>query len=816
MNSVKPILGRLLRKPSFTAVVVATLAVCIGANIAIFAVLNGVLLKPLPYPGSDELISMNHTAPGIGITDLGSAPYLYFIERDQSETLEAVGLWGADTATVTGVAEPESVPILAVTQEILPMLRVAPLIGRYFTVQDASPGGAPTVVLTEDYWQRRFGRDPSSVGRIVIVDGTPREIIGVMPRSFRWLDRDVDLINPLQLDRNRAFVGNYLLKSIARMKPGVTLEQASDDVARMIAIANDAFPLPPGTTREDVASMGIGPNLRPLKQEVIGDIGDTIWVLMGTIAIVFVIACANVINLLLARAEERQHEIAIRGALGAGFRNIAGDFVLEAAVLAAAGGVVGLAVAHVALRSFLALAPANLPRLAEITIDPTVLAYAFVLSLLSCLLFGLVLAVRYARAHLGTGLRADGRSSSSSLQRQRARRTLVTMQVALALVLMVGAGLMFRTFQALVNVEPGFQQPAEVLEFDVAISSPAADDATRLKQEMLDRIANVPGVTAAAFSTSPPLGGDTITEFFIAESGTRDSGRPESELMRYKFVSPGFFAAAGTRLVAGRDVTWTDAHEMRPVALVSENLARTEWGSPAGALGKRLRSSSSEAWREIVGVVGDVRDNGVAQPAPEIVYLPAMTNGIFTGSPLSPNRITFLARSPRTGAPGFLDEVRAAVWSVDPNLPLANVRSLEDEYERSLARTSLTLLLLAVAGAMALLLGVVGVYGVTAYAVAQRTREIAIRAALGARRRDVQRLFVRHAIAPAVVGVALGLAAAAGLSPLMSSLLFGVSALDASTHIAAGVALLGAVVLASFLPARRAARTDPCRMLREQ
>lgn len=389
------------------------------------------------------------------------------------------------------------------------------------------------------------------------------------------------------------------------------------------------------------------------------------------------------------------------------------------------------------------------------------------------------------------------------------------MQVALALVLMVGAGLMFRTFQALVNVEPGFQQPAEVLQFDVAISSPAAEDTTRLKQEMLDRVANVPGVTSVAFSTSPPLGGDTITEFFVAESGAlRDSGRPESELMRYKFVSPGFFATAGTRLVAGRDVTWTDAYDMRSVALVSENLARTQWGSPAGALGKRLRSSSSEEWREIVGVVEDVRDNGIAQPAPEIVYLPAMTNGIFTGAPLSPSRLTFLARSPRTGTPGFLDEVRAAVWSVDPNLPLANVRSLEDDYERSLARTSLTLLLLAVAGAMALLLGVVGVYGITAYAVAQRTREIAIRTALGARGSDVQRLFVRHAIAPAMVGVALGLAASAGLSPIMSSLLFGVSALDASTYIAAGAALLGPVVLASFLPARRAARTDPCRVLR--
>jgi predicted permease len=513
--------------------------------------------------------------------------------------------------------------------------------------------------------------------------------------------------------------------------------------------------------------------------------------------------------------------MAIRGALGAGWARIARDFLLEAIVLGAAGGVLGMALASAGLRAFLALAPGTLPRLAEIAIHPRVLAFAFALSLLSSVLLGVVPAIRYGRARFAARLHTAGRTSSASRGHRRTRAVLVTVQVALALVLMVGAGLMIRTFQALVDVEPGFAQPAEVLEFDVAVSGPVAGDAegaTRLKQDMLDRIASVAGVASAAFGTSPPLGGDTIEEFFVPEgAAASERNRPEAELVRFKFVSPRFFATAGTELLAGRDVTWADAYEKRSVALVSANLARAEWGSPMNALGKRLRGSSSrDEWREIVGVVEDVRDDGVARPAPEIVYLPAMAGGIFDVPALSPNRITFLVRSPRTGTPTFLDEIRAAVWSVDASLPLANVRSLEDDYLRSLARTSLTLMLLTIAGTMALLLGVVGVYGVIAYAVAQRTREIGIRIALGARDGELRRLFVRHAIAFGALGIGFGLAAAMVLSPLMSSLLFGVSALDTSTFIAASAALLGAVALASYLPARRATRIDACEALRAE
>lgn len=819
MLRVQQILRRLLRTPGFTAVAVATLAVGIGANTAIFTVLNGVLLKPLPYPDADRLISMNHTAPGISIADLGSSPYLYFTEREENETLEAVGLWGTSTASVTGAGDPEQVQSLGVTHEVLPMLRAQPLIGRYFTERDGSPDSPLTLVLTYRYWQRHFGGDLSVVGKALTVDGEPNEIIGVMPRSFRFLDQPADLIRVFRLDRAKVAVGGYLWNSIARMKPGVTLEQVSADVARMVPIAIDAFPLPPGFTREGVLSARIGPNLRPLKQEVVGDVSDMLWVLMGTIAIVLLIACANAANLFLVRAEGRHHEMAIRAALGAGWNRIAREMLLEGVVLGVLAGVVGLALAFAGIRSLLALAPANLPRLADITLDPAVVAFTFALAILSGALSALGPVFRYRRARLASELHAGDRAMSSGRGRHRARGALVTVQVALALVLLVSAGLMIRTFEALNGVDPGFTRPSEVLEFGIDIRSPVAggpERVTRLKQDILERVAGVPGVTSAAFATSPPMGGDTFTDLLVPEDRAfSEDDRPQPQ--RYKFVSPSFFGTAGTPLIAGRDVTWTDAYDERPVALVSENLARLEWGGAAEALGKRLRGSSSvDDWREIVGVVGDVRDDGITRPAPGIIYVPALAGRIFNAPTAAPSSVTYLVRSPRTGTPGFLDEIQAAVWSVDASLPLANVRALGDDYERSLARTSLTLTLLAIAGAMALLLGVVGIYGVIAYAVAQSTREIGIRMALGAGHRTVQRTFVRHAIALGALGIVLGLGAAVGLSRLMSSLLFGVSALDPLTYAAVCAMLLASVALASYLPARRATRIDPLVALRAE
>jgi predicted permease len=819
MGNLKHILRRLRRSPGFTAVALLTLAVGIGANTAIFSVVNGILLKPLPYPDSDRLISMNHQAPGVNIAELGSSPFLYFTEREHNETLEGVGLWRTGTASVTGLAEPEQVRALGVTSDILPILGVQPVLGRWLSDQDDSPGSPRTIMLSYGYWQARLGADASVVGQTLTVDGEEREITGVMPQSFRFLDQQADLLYPFQLDRDQTQIGGYFWGSIARMKSGVTLEQVAADVARLMPIAIDLFPVRPGTTKQQAVNARLGPNLRLLKGDVLGDIGDTLWVLMGTIGIVLVIACTNVANLLLVRADGRQHELAIRTALGAGRGRIARELVLESAALGVLGGLLGLAFAYGGLDLLFALAPANLPRLADITIDITVLAFALTLSLASGLLFGLVPALKYTAGQLATGLRASTRGSSGSRERHRVRGALVTVQVALALVLLVSAGLMIRTFMELSDVNPGFTRPDEVLALGIDIPNPSVPEperVTRMQNEILDRIAAVPGVGSVAFASSPPMGGPTSADLLVPEGKVFAEGdRPQAR--RFKYISPGFFATTGTALVAGRDLTWVDTHEKRAVVLVSENLARLEWGSSSEALGKRLRgSAATDDWREIVGVVGNVRDDGITEPEIEIVYFPVLVDRIFTEPTIAWRSVTFLVRSPRTGTPAFLDEIRDAVWAVNPDLPIANVRTLGDIYEQSLARTSLTLVLLAIAGAMALLLGVIGIYGVIAYAVSQSTREIGIRIALGAQRGDVRRMFMHNALGLAAIGIAVGLAAAAGLSRLMSSLLFGVSGMDPLTYAAVCVLLVIAVALASYLPARRATRIDPLEALRAE
>jgi predicted permease len=454
--------------------------------------------------------------------------------------------------------------------------------------------------------------------------------------------------------------------------------------------------------------------------------------------------------------------------------------------------------------------------------DATAFAFGFAASLLSALLVGSVPAVKCIRGHLAAGLHASGRSVSASREQHRTRSTLVALQIALAFVLMVSTGLMIRTFEALTAVDPGFTRPTEVLEFGIMMRGPEAADAaasTRSKQEMFDRIARVPGVTSVAFATTPPLGGgrDTFTDLLVPEAdGFSEDKGPQTH--RFKFVSPDFFTTAGTALIVGRDVTWMDAYETRPVALVSENLARLAWGSPTAALGKRLRGgSNADDWREIIGVAADVRDDGMAQPAPGIVYVPAMASRIFNApTTVAPAIVTFLVRSPRTGTASFLDEVRAAVWSVNPQLPLVNTRTLADDYDRSLERTSLTLVLLMSAGALALAIGVVGIYGVLAYVVSQRRREIGIRSALGADPRRLQKMFLQHGLTLCGVGVVVGIIVAAASGRLMSSLLYGVGSLDPVVYAAALGIMIAATALASYVPARRAASVNPIETLRAE
>jgi predicted permease len=795
-----------------------TLALGIGANTAIFSVVNGVLIKPLPYPDAQALVGVWHVAPGVaGIRgDLNFSPAMYFTYREENRTFREVGLWSNGGASVTGLAEPEQVQALFVTYGTLSALGVQPAVGRWFSQADDTPGTPETVMLAYGHWQRRFAGSASVVGRTLTVDSRPRTVIGVMPRDFRFLNSNADLILPQRFDRNKVFLGNFSYQGIARLKPGVTLQQANADVARMLGIWLKAWPAPPGFSRALFENARLGPKLQPLKQEVVGDIGGMLWVLTGTIGLVLLIACANVANLLLVRAEGRQQELAVRAVLGAGWGRIARELLLESVTLAVLGGALGLALAYGALRLLVHMGPATLPRLSEIGIDPLVLGFTLAVSVLAGLLFGLIPVVKYAGPHVAEALRGGGRTMSHGRERHRARDTLVVVQVGLALVLLVGSGLMIRTFQALRSVQPGFTRPEQVQMMRIWIPQAQVREperVMRMENEMLDKLAAIPGVASVAFANAAPLEGSNPNDPIYAEDKHYAVGQLPP-IRRFRFITPGFFKATGTVLVAGRDFTWTDLYEKRHVAVVSENLAREMWGEPRSALGKRVREGFDGPWREIVGVVGDVYDDGVQQKPPAFAYWPAQMDR-FWGNSVNVNRGgVFVIRTSRAATESFLAETRQAIWSVDKNLPVFQVRTLEDVYDRSMARTSFTLVMLGIAGVMALVLGVVGIYGVIAYAVSQRTREIGIRIALGAPPAGLQGMFVRHGLLLAGIGAALGLAAASGVTRLMSSLLFGITALDPATYAVVSALLIAAAALASYLPARRATAVDPVRALR--
>jgi predicted permease len=811
------VLRSLVRSPLFTAVALLTLAVGIGANTAIFSVVNGILLKPLPYPHPEELVAVWLAAPGLNIKDLNLGPADYFIFREQDRTFQDIGLYMGSTVNITGSGVPEQASGLMVTDGLLPVLGATPLLGRSFTPADDQPGSPDTVILTSGYWQRKFGGDRSIVGKTITVDGTPHQVLGVLRQDFGFGGTNVALLLPIKFDRGKTFLLPFNYDAIARLRPGVTLAEANADVGRMLPIALRSFPPPPGYSLKMFEDARMVPNLRTLKQHVVGEVSKLLWVLMGGIGFVLLIACANVANLLLVRAQGRQQELAIRAALGATPWRIAAELLLENLVLALLGGVLGLALAYAALRVLVAMAPADLPRLEEIGIDGPTLLFSLAASLVSSLLFGSIPVLKYASKHVGTGLRQGGRSMSEGRERHRSRNMLVVVQVALAVILLISSGLMIRTFHALTTVDPGFVAPAQLQTFRVNIPDTDIKDpeqVVRIQQEILRKIEVLPGASSVGLSMSVPMDGNGWEDTLFVKDRKYSPG--ELPIHRFRFVAPGFFKTLGTSLVAGRDFTWSDIYSKVPLAIISEKLARETWHDPSLALGKQIRANEKDDWREVVGVVRDVHDDGVDKEAPSSVYWPILA-AHFTGTELDVRRyVTYSVRSPRAGSESFMSEVRRAVWSVDPNLPLADVHTLDYFYRTSMARTSFTLMMLAIAGSMALLLGIVGLYGVIAYSVSQRRREIGIRSALGAQKRELTGLFVRQAMLLTAGGVTCGLVGALALTHLMSSLLFGIKPTDPATFAVVSIGLLSTAAVSSYLPARRAATVNPLEALRAE
>jgi putative ABC transport system permease protein len=794
----------LWKQPGLAAVSILTLALGIGATTAIFSVVYGVLLKPLPFHEPDRLVALYHRAPGFRTDQLPQSLATYFTYRDDARVFEDIGLWNIGDVSVNRAGEPEQVKALRVTDGTLTLLGVRPAFGRLVQREDDVPGAPDRVILTHGYWQRAFGAANDVVGQSLVVDARPYEIIGVLPASFKLLDTDPQVILPWRPNRANAETGGgFGPRGLARLKSGVTLSQANDDIARMIPLIAEQFPPQGGLTLRMWEEVGLAPNVRPLSEIAIGQMSRPLWILLGTVGVVLLMAWANVANLLLVRAEGRQQELAVRTALGASRGRMALEQLSESLMLGLAGGALGVVFARAGIGLLRRTAPVALPRVDEIGLDPVVLAVTLIVSVATSLLFGLIPVLRFRAINLAM-LKDSGRSTRDAPGRHRTRNTLVVAQIALALVLLVVSGLMARTFVAMRQVQPGFVRSEEVQTFHIALPVAIIRDQRQVAQtyeQIAERLKHVPGVTAVGLANKIPMDGSAGGSPISVED------RPVAGTPPFRWgkaIGPGFLETIGNPLVAGRAITWADVHRPTPVLWISENFAREYWEEPSKALGKRMGAPGQ--WSEVVGVFGNVREAGLNQPAPTIFYM-AMSN----------NRdMAYVVRSERVGAPGFLRELQNAVWSVNPNLPLAKVQTLKETQARSMAQTSFALVMLAISASAALLLALVGVYGVTSYTAVERTYEVGIRMALGAQRGDVHALFLRRGFALTLAGVGLGIGAAMLLTPIMSALLYGVAPTDPVTYAGMAIVLCAVTVLATYLPARRASRVPPIIALRSQ
>ena len=806
---------RAVANPGFTFISMATLAIGVGANVAIFAVVSAVLLRPLPLPDSERLVILRHAAPGLAqLDELPMSDALYFLYAEESRTLESVAAYRDEQASFTGPENPQRVGATRVTASFFDVLRTPPRLGRSFTAEDDRPGAAPVVVLSDGLWTTRFGADPGTVGRVVDLDGESVEVVGVMPPGFAFSESEVDLWRPIGLDRENVQLGSFGIQGVARIADGATLGQVQAELDAMLSNLTDVFP--DEGAAPIMASAGFRPLVDRAREAVVGDIEPTLWILLGAVGFLLLIACANVANLFLVRSEARHGEVAIRAALGESRGRLAGSVLVESLTLGVAGGLLALPLALLAVRLLVRFGPRELPRLDEISIDAAVLFFGLSVSVVGGLLFGLLPALRAGAVAAAGHMTVGARGASVGRERQIARRGLVVMQIALALTLLVGSGLAVRSFQRLAAVDPGFD-PVDVLAFGLALPArdyPSPGARLNFHRQMVDRLRVLPGVVDASATSIVPLSGE------MSGSGHTIEGRPLADgevppIFMTKRVAPGYFDALRIELIEGSVFDRLDGERDAPVVVVSRSLARTYWPGES-ALGKGVRLGGppvgeGEEWSRIVGVVDDVHEIALHEDPPEMAYYPLP--GVIGGEGV-PAMMRYLVRAPNAAA--LSGAVREAVRGLDPTLPIAGLETLETRVGRARGERAFVMVLLAVAAGLALLLGSVGLYGVVSYMVAQRRREIAIRMAVGAQVADVQRLVLTEAGVLAVVGAALGVGSAVVLTRRIQALLFETSPLDPVVFVAVSMLLIGVCLLASWLPARRAARLDPVTALRAE
>jgi putative ABC transport system permease protein len=798
---------RMLRtRPAFTSAALLALAFGIGANTAIFSVLDAVLLRPLPYKDADRLVMLWHDYSQMNLPKASLSVPSYIEYRDHMRSFESVAAGTNWSANLTGTGDPERVQGARVTANFLATVGVAPVLGRDFLPEDDRPGGDRVVLLSHGLWQRRFGSDRSIVGSTMALNGETHTIVGVLPANFVFF-QPVDLFKPIAFTPEQASPdnhGNEFLIGVARLRPGVTLEQARAEMDGLEA-----------RLRQEFYVAGWGVRMVPLLEEMTGEVRPALLVLMAAVLAVLLIACSNVANLLLARAASRRREIAVRAALGAGRWRVVRQLLTESVVLAVAGGALGVLVASWGLRVLPAAAPASMLQAIlggrGIGLDGGVLVFTLGLSVLTGLVFGLAPALQASRTDLDEVLKDTGRGEGTGGRGHRLLASFVVSQVAVALVLLVTAGLLVRSFVRLQAVDAGFRAD-HVLTMRLTLPQGRyAEDGqvAAFYDELLRSLSRLPGARSAAAISNLPMGGDNASASFAIEGLQVGTGEPSPHGDSH-IVSHEYFATMGIPVLRGRPFEPRDGREGAKVAIIDQVLADRYW--PGGdPIGRRMAlyfegSAERPAWREIVGVVGHVRKYGLDGRIKEQYYVPA---------PQLPRRSMFLVLR-TAGDPGSVAAAaRAAVRDLDADLPLFQVRTMERVVEETLVGRRFAMLLMSLFAALALLLAAVGLYGVISCSVAQRTREIGIRMALGARGGDVVRMVVRRGLALAAIGLALGLAAALAVTRLLSSLLFSVRPTDPLTFVSLAALLLAVAGVASFLPARRAARVDPIEALRE-
>jgi predicted permease len=805
---------RLTRSPAFSLAAALTLALAISANVSIFAVVHRVLLNPLPYGDPDRLVALDYAVPAQNVSSglTVMSWQLYHQLSDHAQTLDGIAAYDTGDVTVTGVGDPERIRVAHATPTLASVLRVAPAIGRWFSSEEGVPGAADVAVLSHGFWARHYAKDPAVLGRRVMLNGLPAEIVGVMPPAFAFPEPGIDLWLPAQSTRASAtFL--FLVSGVARLRDGATLADARGEITRLIA----------ALARVSPNQHGIISTALPLREAIVGRVADMLWLLLASVGLVLLVGCANVANLFLVRSEARQREIAVRQAIGAGAGRIAYYFLAESALLSVAGAALGLLLASGAVRLLVLLAPIGLPRLEEVTLDGVVVLFTVALSVLATFALGVIPLLRIAPLPLS--LHESGRGQTATRVRHRARHVLMASQVAFALLLLVGSGLMVRSFQKLRAVDPGFT--ATGLTFRIGL--PEREYASRraavaAHQGIIERLSALPGVTAVATSTCLPLAGRCFGNSLIVE------GRPPRPGLRqiasFRAVSAGYFEAMGLRLLRGRTIDEGMVARGEPIVVLNKALADSLFPGD-DPIGKRVRSSTppnsplgTPPWLTIVGVVGNTPGTSLAEPAPmPQLYMPATTAGgpeIPANALIGPNvaATSYVLRTPT--AADLTTAVRRAVAAVDPNLAVAQVRTLQEILDRASAQMAFTMILLAIAAAVALTLGIVGIYGVMSYVVSQRTGEIGVRLALGATPKRVARMIVRQGVSVALIGVAIGLGAALAASRVMASLLYGVSPRDPVVFAATTIVLMIVALVACWLPARRAARLNPLEALRAE